>query len=48
MRPLAAAHVQDGTPPELLSDLKGGLNPISRFDFGRLKALRYASEWQAK
>jgi len=34
--------------PKLLGQLKRGLNPLSRFDFGRLESLRYAREWQAK
>jgi len=33
---------------QALKQLKKGLNPISRFDFGKLKSLRYAQEWQAK
>jgi hypothetical protein len=35
-------------PPVLLDRLKRSLNPLSRFDFGRLRSLRYAKEWQAK
>jgi Transcriptional regulator, AbiEi antitoxin len=35
-------------PPALLDRLKRSLNPLSRFDFGRLRSLRYAREWQAK
>lgn len=34
--------------PKLLAQLRGGLNPLSRFDFGRLQSLRYAREWQAR
>jgi hypothetical protein len=35
-------------PPALLDPLRRSLNPLSRFDFGRLRSLRYATEWQAK
>ncbi len=31
-----------------LAPLRQSLNPISRFDFGKLRNLRYAKEWQAK
>lgn len=31
-----------------LNKLKDSLNPLSRFDFGFLNNLRYASEWQAQ
>jgi hypothetical protein len=31
-----------------LKILRDSLNPISRFDFGALRNLRYAKEWQAK
>lgn len=31
-----------------LDPLRQSLNPISRFDFGKLQTLRYAKEWQAK
>ncbi len=31
-----------------LMKLKLSLNPLSRYDFGRLKCLKYAKEWQAK
>jgi hypothetical protein len=33
---------------ELLNQLRKGLNPYSRFDFGKLSTLSYAKEWQAK
>ena len=33
---------------DLLQQLKTGLNPYSRFEFGKLSTLRYAQEWQAK
>jgi hypothetical protein len=32
----------------LLNQLKKSLNPLSRYDFGRLRSLRYARNWQAK
>jgi hypothetical protein len=35
-------------PSRLLAQLRRSLNPLSRFDFGRLRSLRYAREWQAK
>jgi hypothetical protein len=35
-------------PSQLLLELRKSLNPLSRFDFGRLSSLRYAKEWQAK
>ncbi len=33
---------------ELLQQLRMGLNPYSRFEFGKLSTLWYAQEWQAK
>lgn len=35
-------------PPRLLDRLKKSLNPLSRYDFGRLSSLPNAREWQAK
>lgn len=35
-------------PPRLLERLRASLNPLTRFDFGPLRALRTAREWQAK
>ncbi len=35
-------------PARLLDRLRKSLNPLSRFDFGRLGSLRHASEWQAR
>jgi hypothetical protein len=35
-------------PDRLLARLRASLNPLSRFDFGALRTLRHASEWQAK
>ena len=34
--------------PAELRSLKKSLNPLSRFDFGALRSLTYAKEWQAK
>jgi hypothetical protein len=34
--------------PKTLQQLRDSLNPLSRFDFGGLGALRHAREWQAK
>jgi hypothetical protein len=33
---------------DLLQQLRAGLNPYSRFEFGKLSNLWYAQEWQAK
>lgn len=35
-------------PPHLLARLRRSLNPLSRYDFGRLSSLRHARRWQAK
>lgn len=35
-------------PKKQLQSLRRGLNPLSRFDFGLLSALKYADQWQAK
>jgi Family of unknown function (DUF6088) len=35
-------------PTPLLDKLRGSLNPLSRFDFGPVRTLRHAREWQAK
>lgn len=35
-------------PAGSLARLRGSLNPLSRFDFGVLRCLRYAKQWQAK
>ncbi len=34
--------------PELIVELRASLNRLSRFDFGMLRSLRHAAEWQAK
>lgn len=33
--------------PELVK-LRSSLNPLSRYDFGRLRCMKYAKEWLAK
>jgi hypothetical protein len=45
---LGAIGQQLGQPERLLAALRKGLNPLSRFDFGHLAALKYARQWQAK
>ena len=45
---LGALGQQAGAPAAALLDLRASLNPISRFDFGPLSALKHAGEWQAK
>lgn len=45
---LGAVGQQLGYSERRLSELRKGLNPFSRFDFGSLNALAYAKEWQAK
>jgi hypothetical protein len=45
---LGAIGQQLGQPEARLSILRKSLNPLSRFDFGKLTALEYAREWQAK
>jgi hypothetical protein len=45
---LGAIGQQLGCSERRLSELRKGLNPLSRFDFGSLVALAYAKEWQAK
>ncbi|MDE2104219.1 MAG: hypothetical protein KGL39_43685 [Patescibacteria group bacterium] len=45
---LGAAGQQIGADPLLLEELRGRLNPLSRFDFGALRTLRRAKEWQAR
>jgi len=44
---LGALGQEAGVPAELLDPLHQSLNPLSRFDFGQLRALRHAREWQA-
>lgn len=45
---LGALGEQAGGPHDALAQLRGSLNPISRFDFGILAALPNAREWQAR
>jgi Family of unknown function (DUF6088) len=45
---LGALGQELGMPPALLDRLRRTLNPLSRFDFGCLRTLRHAREWQAK
>jgi hypothetical protein len=45
---LGAIGQQLGQPEGWLLGLRESLNPLSRFDFGNLAALRYARQWQAK
>ena len=45
---LGAIGQQLGRPARKLADLRKGLNPLSRFDFGILAAMVYATAWQAK
>jgi hypothetical protein len=45
---LGAIGQQLGQPEGRLTELRKGLNPLSRFDFGTLAALECAGRWQAK
>jgi Family of unknown function (DUF6088) len=45
---LGALGEQAGMPAEVLTPLRVGLNPLSRFDFGVLRVLPNAREWQAR
>lgn len=45
---LGAIGQQLGKDDTLLNSLRESLNPLSRFDFGILAALRLAQAWQAK
>jgi hypothetical protein len=45
---LGAIGQQLGLPASRLAELRKGLNPLSRFDFGILAALECAGQWQAK
>lgn len=45
---LGAAGQQLGMNEHLLRRLRDSLNPLSRFDLGRLSCLRAATDWQAK
>jgi hypothetical protein len=45
---LGALGAELGMPDRALQKLRGSLNPLSRYDFGALRALRHAKEWHAK
>jgi hypothetical protein len=45
---LGAIGQQLGYSEKRLSGLRKSLNPLSRFDFGLLIALKYARQWQSK
>jgi hypothetical protein len=45
---LGALGEELNMPSRLLEELRGSLNPLSRYDFGPLASLRYAKRWQAK
>jgi hypothetical protein len=45
---LGAIGQELGHSPRRLTPLRASLNPLSRFDFGVLSALKHAREWQAK
>jgi hypothetical protein len=45
---LGAIGQQLGKPASKLAELRKGLNPLTRYDFGILAALEHAGEWQAK
>ena len=45
---LGAIGQQLGISASRLTPLRQSLNPLSRFDFGRLDVLTHAKEWQAK
>lgn len=49
VRAMLGALGQDlDMPDPLLNRLRKSLNPLSRFDFGQLRSLEHAREWQAK
>lgn len=45
---LGALGQQTNAPEQTLRKLKDSLNPLSRYDFGMLRSLPTAHEWQAK
>ncbi len=45
---LGAIGQELGVSENCLADLRKGLNPLSKFDFGHLFSLKYARKWQAK
>lgn len=45
---LGALGEEMGANPAPIARLRHSLNPLSRFDFGLLRSLRHARDWQAK
>lgn len=45
---LGALGQELGAKPAQLERLRNSLSPLSRYDFGRLRGLRHAKEWQAR
>ena len=45
---LGALGQEANMPPILIAKLRSSLNARSRFDFGALRGLKYAREWQSK
>lgn len=45
---LGAIGQELGYTEKQLMDLRKSLNPLSKFDFGHLSALKHAKQWQAK
>jgi hypothetical protein len=45
---LGAVGQEVGASGELLDALRKSLNPLTRFDFGALRSLAHAREWQAR
>lgn len=45
---LGALGQELAMPDPLLNRLRKSLNPLSRFEFGQLRSLEHAREWQAK
>jgi len=45
---LGAIGQEIGVRPAVLRRLREGVNPLTRFDFGLLRGLKFANDWQAK
>ena len=45
---LGALGQELAMPDPLLNRLRKSLNPLTRFEFGQLRSLEHAREWQAK
>jgi hypothetical protein len=45
---LGALGQEAQMPEDALAPLRQSLNPLSRFDFGALRTLRFARQWQAR